>query len=84
MKETPSGTEINIIDPHHVNLADAPGKAAGLAQYAHRHGNHFGRIEIIIIEGNKIKRLNLKDETTQQKVMQVTTREHLLQLYNDD
>ena len=42
----------------------------------------FGRIELIIIEEDKIKRLNLNDEETRNKVKQVATNEHLQQLYD--
>jgi type III restriction enzyme len=75
-------TVVDLLDPHQIDLADAPAKAAGLAEYAAKHGHMFGRIELIIIEEDKIKRLNLNDEETSNKVKQVATNEHLQQLYD--
>ena len=43
----------------------------------------FGRIELIIIDNEKIKRLDLKTEKIRNKVKAVVTREHLKQLYED-
>ena len=44
------GPVVALLDPDHIDLADAPAKAAGLAIYAARHAHLFGRIELIIIE----------------------------------
>lgn len=74
-------TVVGILDPHQIDLADAPAKAAGLAEYAARHGHLFDRIELIILEDEEIRRLNLKDEEIRGKVMGVSTNEHLRQLY---
>ncbi len=41
----------------------------------------FGRIELIIVEGDEIKRLDLTDEQTRNKVRGVSSHEHLRQLY---
>lgn len=59
---------IDILDPHHTNLADAPAKAVGLAKYVAKHAHMFGRIELIIIDNGKIKRLDLKTEKIRNKV----------------
>lgn len=73
---------IDILDPHTLSLEDAPAKAAGLAEYAQRHGEKFGRIELIIVDGDKMKRLDLTDERTSDKVREVSTHEHLRQLFD--
>lgn len=73
---------VDILDPHTLSLEDAPAKAAGLADYAQRHGDMFGRIELIIVEGEQMKRLNLADERTRNKVKKVSTHEHLQQLFD--
>ncbi|MCQ9343552.1 hypothetical protein [Corynebacterium kozikiae] len=39
--------EMNIIDPHGAHLSDALAKLQGLACYAERHGEAFGRIEAV-------------------------------------
>ena len=75
---------VDILDPHHTALADAAAKAVGLAQYAAKHADKFGRIELIIIVGDKVKRLDLKDEIVREKVKLVTTKEQLEKLYEEE
>lgn len=41
-----SGLTVDILDPHTHSLADAADKARGLAEYADRHFNLFGRIGV--------------------------------------
>jgi hypothetical protein len=53
---------IDILDPHALSLEDAPAKAAGLAEYAKKDASSFGRIELIIVDGGKMKRLDVSDE----------------------
>src|SRR5207249_4124809 len=54
-----SKIKIDILDPHDDSRADAPEKAAGLANFARKHGTAFGRIEVIRIVKGKIERLRL-------------------------
>jgi type III restriction enzyme len=64
-------------------MADAPYKAKGLAQYAAKHAHKFGRIDLIVVEGGRVKSLNLCDETTREKVLAITTTEQLTQLFTN-
>jgi type III restriction enzyme len=73
---------VDLLDPHALHLEDAPAKAAGLAAFAAKHGHDFGRIELIIVDGDKMKRLDLADEAVREKVKEVSTHEHLRQLYD--
>jgi type III restriction enzyme len=73
---------VDLLDPHALHLEDAPAKAAGLAHFAAKHWHQFGRIQLIIVEGENVKPLDLADETIREKVMGVSTAEHLRQLYN--
>jgi type III restriction enzyme len=83
--EGPAGrVVVDILDPHHTGLADAAAKAVGLAQYAAKHADKFGRIELIIVVGDNVKRLDLKDEVVREKVKLVTTREQLERLYEEE
>lgn len=75
---------VDILDPHALSLEDAPAKAAGLAQFAAQHAHQFGRIELIVVDGDKTKRLGLTDESLRNKVKQVSTHEHLRQLFELD
>jgi type III restriction enzyme len=81
VRSIPGGLEVDLLDPHLLSLEDAPAKAAGLAEYADKHWPEFGRIELIIVEGEEIKRLDLTDEPIRNRVRGVQTHEHLRQLY---
>ena len=72
---------VDLLDPHALHLEDAPAKAAGLAQFAAKHGHEFGRIELIIVEGDRIKRLDLQDEEVRDRVKAVQDHSHLKHLY---
>jgi type III restriction enzyme len=82
VRRVDSGLTVDLLDPHMLDLADAPAKAAGLAKYAAKHAHEFGRIELIIIEGDRIKRLNLVDERVRDRVRGVSDVEHLRQLFD--
>lgn len=71
----------DLLEPHTADFADAPAKASALARYAGRHGNRFGRIQLIVIDGDRIRRLDLTDERTRSNVRGVSTAEHLRQLF---
>jgi len=73
---------VDLLDPHMINLADAPAKAAGLADYAAKHAMEFGRIELIIVDGDDILRLDLKDERWRNRVRGVSTVGHLRDLFD--
>jgi type III restriction enzyme len=83
-RKTKNGIIVDILDPHGTQLDDAVEKAKGLAAYARKHGTDFGRIDLIIVDGkNKLKRLNLNDESVRERVDMVTSREHLVDLLNE-
>lgn len=80
------GSEIvvDILDPHRPDLDDAVPKAKGLAEYARKHGDQFGRIEYIIVaRGGEIKRLDLNKERIRDKVLKVESQSHLEQLLDE-
>jgi type III restriction enzyme len=76
-----SKIKIDILDPHDDSRADAAEKAAGLADFARKHGAAFGRIEMIRIVKGKIERLRLHQESVRDKVLKVTDLKHLAELY---
>ena len=63
---------VDILEPHAPAFDDSYAKAKGLAQFAHKHSMDFGRIELIRLDGNEIKRLDLMDANNRQKVLQVS------------
>lgn len=81
VRETPSGLVADLLDPHAISLADAPAKAAGLALYAAKHAHEFGRIELIIVDGDQLRRLDLTDQRVRDQVKAVSTHAHLRQLF---
>ena len=44
-----------------------------MAKYAQDHGEHYGRIEMVVFEGTgaKMKRLDLTDEAVREKVASI-------------
>ena len=82
VRETPRGLVADILDPHRIDLVDAPPKAAALAKFADKHASDFGRIELIIKDGSQLHRLDLEDEKVRSRVREVKTAEHLRALYD--
>ena len=76
-----NGVVADLLDPHLTEFDDAVPKARGLAAYAEKHGQLFGRIELIQIEKQRIDRLDLTDPDVRNKVKAVASNEHLRQLY---
>jgi type III restriction enzyme len=74
---------IDIIDPHSIDLGDAPAKAAGLAKFAAKHSDKFGRIELIMLDGTKARRFDLTDETVRNKVKGIKLRDQLRSVFAD-
>ncbi|HVM06924.1 MAG TPA: DEAD/DEAH box helicase family protein [Acidimicrobiales bacterium] len=72
---------VDIVDPHRIDLADAPPKAAGLAEFAMKHSASFGRIELVMVKGDRIKRINLSDERNRQRAVRISTKAELEDLY---
>jgi len=74
----------DLLDPHHIDLADAPAKAVGLAKYAAKHQMAFGRIELTIVRGtDDIRRIDLTNEAKRDKVLAVQTKAHLDHLFDE-
>jgi type III restriction enzyme len=73
--------KIDILDPHDESRGDAAEKAAGLAEFARKHGAAFGRVELIRVASGKIERLRLHQESIRDKVLKVTDLKHLAELY---
>jgi type III restriction enzyme len=72
---------VDILDPHNPELADAPAKAKGLADFAERHGDKFGKIEIVAEYGGANYSLNLKDENVRKKVLNASSASSLRAIF---
>lgn len=68
---------VDILEPHGNQFADNHAKAKGLAQFAAKHGDHFGRIELIRVVDGEIKRLDLADGAIRQNVLMVNSNQAL-------
>ena len=68
-----AGLLVDILEPHAPSLADSYAKAKGLAQFAAKHPGQFGRIELIRLDGQEIKRLDMDDPNNRAKVLAVNS-----------
>jgi type III restriction enzyme len=57
----------DLLDPHNAKYEDTWAKAKGLAEYADKHGHQFGRLEIDVVEGGRLKRMNVNDPKIRNK-----------------
>jgi type III restriction enzyme len=80
-RKSGSGFVADVLEPHSLSFDDGYAKARGLAEYAKQHGNLFGKIELIAKIKGKMRRLNLNDQTTRDKVLVVSNNEQLAQLF---
>lgn len=71
---------IDLLEPH--QGSDSLAKAHGLCKFAEEHGNQFGRIEWIKIEGSQIKRLNINSQNVRKCVMATNVDGALDTLFN--
>jgi type III restriction enzyme len=74
---------VDILEPHDITRANSDDIAKGLAKFAQKHGDFFGRIELIIFVGGRIKRLNMMDETTNEKIRKISSLQELNNLFED-
>lgn len=60
---------VDLLEPHDTSNADSLAKVKGLCRFAEEHGDKFGRIEWIKIEGSQIRRLNVNSAKARAKVL---------------
>lgn len=77
------GIICDVLEPHSLAFEDSVAKAKGLADFAKRHGDKFGRIQLIAKCGSTYKRLALDDIETRDRVLTVVTGDNLRQLFVD-
>ena len=71
VRKNGDGYLVDILEPHSSSLKDSYAKARGLAKYAQKHYNNFGRIELIRVHNGNISRIDLNDDETRRKVLMV-------------
>ena len=72
----------DIVDPHLLTMEDAWYRAKGLAKYAAKHADKFGRIEMIRVVDGRVDRIDLIDEAQRDRVLRVSSNEHLRELFD--
>lgn len=77
-----AGYLVDILEPHSPSLTDSYAKAQWLAKYARKHHDRFGRIELIRVDGGKIKRIDLNDTATRKNVLLVDSNQALELIFN--
>ncbi len=70
-----------MTEPHDISRTDAVYQAEGLARYAEKHGEFYGRIKLIEVVTGKTKRLNVADEAVREKVKRISNSEDLDSLF---
>lgn len=63
-------------------MEDAWYRAKGLAKFAAKHADQFGRIEMIRVVDGRVDRLDLMDEVQRDRVLRVSTNDHLRELFD--
>jgi hypothetical protein len=81
LRKEKSGIKVDLLDPHNPDLPDAVPKAQGLAAYAKLHGHLFGRIQLIIKDGNALRRIDMKQSALREKVQRAAGNDALKQLF---
>ncbi len=72
----------DIVDPHLLTYEDAWHRAKGLAKYAAKHADKFGRIELVRVEDDRVDRIDLIDEVQRDRVLKVSSNPHLRELFD--
>jgi type III restriction enzyme len=75
---------VDILDPHDHTKPDAVGKAKGLSDYAGKHADVLGHIDLIAKIGNRYRRLHLDQLAIRNKVDALQTLSELHALYVRD
>ncbi|HDY7866973.1 DEAD/DEAH box helicase family protein [Vibrio vulnificus] len=74
---------VDILEPHDPSLADNFEKAKGLAQFAEKHGDDFGRIQLIRKKGEHYQRLDINKISTIKKLLLITSNPQLDQIFSE-
>jgi type III restriction enzyme len=82
-RKSGQGYLADVLEPHSLSLEDGWAKARGLARFAQRHGDLFGRIELLAEIKGKMKRLDLKNPDVREKVLVVNNVSQLRHLFGD-
>ena len=80
-KEGYSGYVIDVLEPHDGTRTDNLGKAQGFADYARKNPN-VGRLQLIRLYGDKIKRLDMSKSSVRDKVSRAMSNDELDHIFD--
>ena len=88
VRQDTHGYIFDILEPHDSSRADNYPKAKGLAEFAQKHANAYGRIQLIrkligADGASHFYRLDLTNITIQRKVMAINSNEELDNIFNE-
>ena len=82
--ETPEGIRPSIVDPHDYTRSDTGPKWRGLAAYAENHGDHYQRIDAVIVDPDgALLRLDLKDPTCRKAIQTASDGNSVLEVFRE-
>lgn len=86
VRQSGDSFNIDILEPHDPSLADNFEKAVGLARFAERHGNLFGRIQLIRKQsspagGEHFVRLEINQEALRKQLLLINSNPQLDDLF---
>jgi type III restriction enzyme len=82
IRSVDSSYVVDLLEPHNISLKNSVEKANDLARYAKKHGDSFGRIELIIEQDGLLMRLDLNDHVVRDKAMRTKTEGALRNLFS--
>ena len=78
---------VDVLEPHRANEDDTFAKAKGLAEYAETHGNNFGRIMMLKVEGAGEKAVilgfDVNEPATRKKALSMRSNEDVQGLFRE-
>ncbi|HMU33119.1 MAG TPA: DEAD/DEAH box helicase family protein [Pyrinomonadaceae bacterium] len=85
VRQVSSDFEIDILEPHDPSRNDNHQKAKGYAEFAGKHGDLFGRIQMIRkSQTGSFVRLNFNDDSIRVKTLTIESDQQLTKLFETD
>jgi len=82
VREDPDhGLVVDVVDPHDHTKPDAVSKAKGLSDYADKHAEHVGHVDLVAKVDGHYRRLHLDRAQVRNEVNSITTHAELKRLY---
>ena len=82
IRKLKSGLVVDVVEPHRMDEGDTARKMVGLAEYAARHGEQFGKILVVAKTDDDVFRsVDLNDETTRTAAKAVATTQSVVRLF---